>query len=56
MSKTKISNEAYIKESNLILSNKGKTFFWAKFLLKKEHAIKAVRLYRFCRYIDDVGD
>lgn len=56
MSKTKISNEAYIKESNLILSNKGKTFFWAKFLLKKEHATKAVRLYRFCRYIDDVGD
>ena len=47
---------AYIKESNNILANKGKTFFWAKFLLKQEHAEDATRLYRFCRYIDDIGD
>ncbi len=46
----------YIKASNLILANKGKTFYWAKFLLNKEHATKAVRLYRFCRYVDDVAD
>lgn len=46
----------YIKESNNILSRKGKTFFWAKFLLKQEHADDATRLYRFCRYIDDIGD
>jgi phytoene synthase len=46
----------YIKESNLLLSKKGKTFFWAKFLLKEQHATNAVRLYRFCRYIDDIGD
>ncbi len=46
----------YIKESNNILANKGKTFFWAKFLLKQEHAEDATRLYRFCRYIDDIGD
>jgi hypothetical protein len=31
----------YIKASNLILANKGKTFYWAKFLLNKEHATKA---------------
>ena len=46
----------YIKESNNILANKGKTFFWAKFMLKQEHAEDATRLYRFCRYIDDIGD
>ncbi len=46
----------YIKESNNILAQKGKTFFWAKFLLKDEHAEDATRLYRFCRYIDDIGD
>jgi 15-cis-phytoene synthase len=46
----------YIKESNNILAQKGKTFFWAKFLLKQEHAEDATRLYRFCRYIDDIGD
>jgi 15-cis-phytoene synthase len=51
-----INQAAYIKESNLILSQKGKTFFWAKFLLNKKHATQAVRLYRFCRYVDDVGD
>jgi phytoene synthase len=46
----------YLRVSNLILANKGKTFFWAKFLLNQAHATKAVRLYRFCRYVDDVGD
>jgi 15-cis-phytoene synthase len=46
----------YLKESNLILANKGKTFYWAKFLLNKKHATNAVRLYRFCRYVDDIGD
>jgi phytoene synthase len=46
----------YIKESNSILAKKGKTFFWARFLLKQEHAEDATRLYRFCRYIDDIGD
>lgn len=56
MNQAKIKQFEYIKESNLILAQKGKTFFWAKFILKKKHANKAVRLYRFCRYIDDVGD
>ena len=46
----------YIEESRKILAKKGKTFFWAKFLLQKEHAEDATRLYRFCRYIDDIGD
>ena len=56
MSGAKINQAEYIKESNFILAQKGKTFFWAKFLLNKKHANKAVRLYRFCRYVDDLGD
>lgn len=56
MNPDNIIQAQYIKESNFILSQKGKTFFWAKFLLNKKHATKAVRLYRFCRYVDDVGD
>ena len=56
MNQAKTTYAQYIQESNLILSNKGKTFFWAKFLLNKNHASKAVRLYRFCRHVDDVGD
>jgi phytoene synthase len=56
MNPAKTTQAEYIQESNLILSNKGKTFFWAKFLLNKNHATKAVRLYRFCRHVDDVGD
>ena len=46
----------YAKESNEILFNKGKTFYWAKFFLSKNAAQQATRLYRFCRYIDDLAD
>lgn len=56
MSQAKLNQKEYIKESNLVLAQKGKTFFWAKFLLNQKHATQAVRLYRFCRHIDDVGD
>jgi phytoene synthase len=51
-----MSQRQYIKESNQLLYNKGKTFFWAKFLLTQQHAVNAVRLYRFCRHVDDIGD
>lgn len=56
MSQAKLNQAEYIKESNLVLAQKGKTFFWAKFLLNQKHATQAVRLYRFCRHVDDVGD
>ncbi len=48
--------KAYQIESNLILAQRGKTFFWAKFCLKQTQATDATRLYRFCRYIDDIAD
>lgn len=56
MNPAKMDQTAYIKESNFVLAQKGKTFFWSKFLLQKKQATKAVRLYRFCRYVDDVAD
>lgn len=46
----------YRKESDSVLFNKGKTFYWAKFFLDKHAALQATRLYRFCRYIDDIAD
>ena len=46
----------YANQSNEILFKKGKTFYWAKFFLSKHAAQQATRLYRFCRYIDDLAD
>ena len=46
----------YANQSNEVLFNKGKTFYWAKFFLSKYAAQQATRLYRFCRYIDDLAD
>lgn len=46
----------YFNQSNEILFNKGKTFYWAKLFLNKRAAQQATRLYRFCRYIDDLVD
>ena len=50
------SVESTLTEANKLLSSKGKTFYWASFLLNKRHAQRATRLYRFCRYIDDLAD
>ncbi|MDG1096500.1 MAG: phytoene/squalene synthase family protein [Methylophilaceae bacterium] len=46
----------YEKHANEILFEKGKTFYWAKALLDSRSATKATRLYRFCRYVDDLAD
>ena len=43
-------------EARKLLAKKGKTFYWASFLLSKRHAQRATRLYQFCRYIDDLAD
>lgn len=39
-----------------VLANKGRSFHWARRLLGKIHSERATRLYRLCRYIDDLGD
>lgn len=49
-------SEATLAEANQLLFDKGKTFYWARFLLNKCHAQRATRLYRFCRYVDDLAD
>lgn len=51
-----LGSAEYRNQSNDILFNKGKTFYWAKLFLSKYAAKQATRLYRFCRYIDDLAD
>lgn len=51
-----VFSNAYLKESEAILLNKGKTFYWARFFLSPISAQRATRLYRFCRFIDDLAD
>lgn len=42
--------------ADAVLAAKGRSFHWARRLLGKKQALRATRLYRFCRYIDDVAD
>lgn len=46
----------YVAKANSILFDKGKTFYWAKRFLNAHTAQRAIRLYRFCRLIDDIAD
>jgi phytoene synthase len=39
-----------------VLAAKGRSFHWARHLLGTLHAERATRLYRLCRYIDDLAD
>jgi 15-cis-phytoene synthase len=50
------SEQAIEPDADTVLASKGRSFHWARRLLGKEHAVRATRLYRFCRYIDDVVD
>ncbi len=43
-------------DANAVLAIKGSSFYWARYFLGKKHAQRATRLYRFCRYIDDIAD
>ena len=45
-----------LKSPNRTLKKFGKSFYWAKHLLGHGMAKDASRLYRFCRYIDDLAD
>jgi phytoene synthase len=42
--------------SQRILAKYGKSFYWASFFLENDQAEKAARLYKFCRYVDDLAD
>ena len=39
-----------------VLAEKGQSFHWARKLLTPVHAARATRLYRLCRYVDDLAD
>ena len=49
-------NEQALASADAVLALKGSSFHWARYLLGKSHANRATRLYRFCRYIDDLAD
>ena len=42
--------------ANQMLTQRGRTFHWARRLLCVRHAERATRLYGFCRHIDDLVD
>lgn len=43
-------------KSNALLAKKGKSFYWARFFLSNTYAVRATRLYGFCRLMDDIAD
>ena len=43
-------------EADEVLATRGRSFYWARYLLNAQHAARATRLYRFCRHIDDLVD
>lgn len=45
-----------LADAERILAARGRSFYWARHLLGTQHAARATRLYRFCRYIDDLAD
>jgi phytoene synthase len=47
---------AFTASAERVLAEKGRSFYWARHLLGKVHAERATRLYRLCRYIDDLAD
>ena len=50
-----LSNDTLV-DADRVLAAKGKSFYWARQLLGSKHASGATRLYRFCRYVDDLAD
>ncbi|MBC7501500.1 MAG: phytoene/squalene synthase family protein [Herminiimonas sp.] len=43
-------------DADTVLATRGRSFYWARHLLGSRHAARATRLYRFCRYVDDLAD
>jgi phytoene synthase len=50
-----LANDTLV-DADRVLAAKGKSFYWARQLLGSKHASGATRLYRFCRYVDDLAD
>ncbi len=43
-------------QANDLLRANGKSFYFASLVLDRETAERCARLYRFCRYVDDIAD
>jgi phytoene synthase len=43
-------------DAEVVLATKGRTFYWARYLLGKVYGGRATRLYGFCRHLDDLVD
>lgn len=57
MTSLSISRQAVaLADATTVLRQKGRSFYWARHLLKPEHAARATRLYSLCRYLDDLAD
>lgn len=54
--KTPSAAELAFATADATLTQKGRTFHWARRLLGALHASRATRLYSFCRLIDDLAD
>ncbi|MEO0492994.1 MAG: phytoene/squalene synthase family protein [Actinomycetota bacterium] len=48
--------ELHEQESTEVLARNGRSFHFASRLLSERDADRAARLYRFCRYVDDLAD
>jgi 15-cis-phytoene synthase len=51
-----LDTQSTFLSAEIVLASKGRSFYWARRLLGKVHSDRATRLYRLCRYIDDLGD
>ncbi|MFZ4710296.1 MAG: phytoene/squalene synthase family protein [Zwartia sp.] len=43
-------------DAEVVLATKGRTFYWARYLLGRVYGGRATRLYGFCRHLDDLVD
>jgi phytoene synthase len=43
-------------DAEVVLATKGRTFYWARYLLGQVYGGRATRLYGFCRHLDDLVD
>ena len=53
---SRLHQSLVLKNADLVLSRKGKSFHWARRWMAPAHASRATRLYAFCRYVDDIAD
>lgn len=51
-----VPSHAAYAAADAVLTSKGRSFHWARRLLRPVHADRATRLYGFCRRVDDLAD